>query len=118
MIAAAWLAAPAAMAGNDIVKCIDAEGHVTLTDQPCAPGAATIRLTDERRVQGVERVAAALPAPAPQRHVVSAAELRHPAWRPPVVRAAPLARDVETLQAAHRALMLMHNPRTSLAGLP
>jgi len=113
IIAAAWLAAPAAMAGSDIVKCVDSEGHVTLTDQPCVPGAATIRLSDERRPQGIERVALA-----PQRHLVSSAELPRGVWRPPVERAAPLARDVATLQAAHRTLMLMRSARTSLAGLP
>ena len=115
IIAAAWLAAPAAMAGSDIVKCVDTEGHVTLTDQPCVAGAATIRLSDERRPQWIERVAAMLPA---QRHLVSASELSRAGWRPAVERAAPLARDVATLQAAHRTLMLMRSARTSLAGLP
>ena len=48
MIAAMVLAAPAAMAGNDIVKCVDGGGHVTLTDQPCGAGASTVRLEQDR----------------------------------------------------------------------
>ena len=105
----ASMAAPAAMAGNEIVKCIDASGHVTLTDQPCEAGTATVRLASESS-----------PAPAisqPQRHVLPAAELRHQVWRqPPVVRAAPLSRDVATLKAARRLLMLQET-RPRLAGL-
>jgi hypothetical protein len=101
------------MAGNEIVKCIDASGHVTLTDQPCEAGTATVRLASEN---------SATPAPAPaigqpQRHVLPAAELHRQAWRqPPVVRAAPLSRDVATLKAARRMLMLQET-RPRLAGL-
>ena len=107
MIAAAALSAamatPAATAGNEIVKCIDASGHVTLTDQPCEGGAATVKLASETRL--------------PQRHVVTPAELRHGAWtRPQVVRPAPLARDVATMKEARRMLMLQE-ARPRLAGL-
>jgi hypothetical protein len=99
----AAVAVPAAMAGNEIVKCVDASGQVTLTDQPCDTGAATVRLSSE--------------SPQPQRHVVTPAELRHDGWkRPPVVRAAPLSRDVATLKAAHRMMMLQET-RPRLAGL-
>ncbi|MGJ7918054.1 DUF4124 domain-containing protein [Massilia sp. LXY-6] len=106
MIAAAalWAAAvPAATAGNEIVKCVDANGHVTLTDQPCEAGAATVKLSSETRL--------------PQRHVVPPAELRHEGWkRPQVARPAPLSRDVATLKEARRTLMLQE-ARPSLAGL-
>jgi hypothetical protein len=107
MIAAAALAAavaaPIAMAGNEIVKCVDASGHVTLTDQPCEAGSATVRLSSE--------------TPLPQRHVVTPAELRHEGWkRPQVVRPAPLSRDVATLKAARRMMMLQET-RPRLAGL-
>jgi hypothetical protein len=112
MIAAAALsasvAAPAAMAGNEIVKCIDSSGHVTLTDQPCEAGTATVRLASV--------TPPAVTATA-QRHVLPAAELRHDAWkRPQVARAAPLSRDVATLKAARRMLMLQET-RPRLAGL-
>ena len=110
-IAATILAAPAAMAGNDIVKCVDADGHVTLTDQPCAAGAATVRLEQDR---AQERAA---PPPAPQRQVLHAAPLRQVAWRrPDLSRPAPLTRDVATLREAHRAWMLQ-DARPRLAGL-
>jgi hypothetical protein len=107
MIAAAALSAslapPAALAGNEIVKCIDASGHVTLTDQPCEAGTSTVRLSGDT-------------AP-PQRHVVAAAELRHAGWkRPQAVREAPLSRDVATLREARRTLMLS-DTRPRLAGL-
>ena len=106
MIAAVALSAavaPAAMAGNEIVKCVDASGHVTLTDQPCEAGSATVRLSSE--------------TPLPQRHVVTPGELRHAGWkRPQVVRPAPLSRDVATLKAARRMMMLQET-RPRLAGL-
>jgi hypothetical protein len=106
MIAAAALSAsiaPAAMAGNEIVKCVDASGHVTLTDQPCEGGNATVRLSAE--------------TPLPQRHVVTPAELRHDGWRrPQAARPATLSRDVATLKAARRTLMLQE-ARPSLARL-
>jgi hypothetical protein len=116
MIAAAALsaavAAPVAMAGNEIVKCVAADGQVTLTDQPCEGGAATVRLSSESPQ--------AQPQPQTQsqsqRHVAPA-ELRQADWkRPPVVRAAPLSRDVATLKAAHR-MMLLQETRPRLAGL-
>ena len=98
----ASMAAPA-LAGNEIVKCVDASGHVTLTDQPCEAGAATVKLSSE--------------TPLPQRHVVTPAELRHDGWkRPQAARPATLSRDVATLKAARRTLMLQE-ARPSLARL-
>lgn len=97
------LVAPSAMAGNEIVKCIDASGHITLTDQPCEAGNTTVKLSSE--------------TPLPQRHVVTPAELRHEGWkRPQAVRSAPLSRDVATLKEARRTLML-NEARPRLAGL-
>jgi hypothetical protein len=98
------LAAPAVQAGNEIVKCIDGSGHVTLTDQPCSGGSETVRLSSE----GMQSV---------QRHVLPAAELRHTGWtRPAVARPAPLSRDVATLREARRMLLLQES-RPRLAGL-
>jgi hypothetical protein len=122
MIAAAALsaavAAPVAMAGSEIVKCVAADGQVTLTDQPCEGGAATVRLSGE----SPQAQPQTQPQPQPQtqsqspRHVAPA-ELRQAGWqRPPVVRAAPLSRDVATLKAAHRMMMLQET-RPRLAGL-
>jgi hypothetical protein len=113
MIAAAALsaavAAPVAMAGNEIVKCVDGEGHVTLTDQPCDTGSATVRLASETPQPQAQSQS--------QRHIVTQAELRHAGWkRPQVVRAAPLSQDIATLKAAHRMMMLQES-RPRLAGL-
>jgi len=118
MIAAAALsaaaAAPAAMAGSEIVKCIDASGQVTLTDQPCAAGTSTVRLTNDPPSASASTSA---PSPSVERHLLPTAGLRQAALqRPPVVRAAPLSRDVATLKAARRMMMLQET-RPRLAGL-
>jgi hypothetical protein len=56
-------------------------------------------------------------APPSQRHVLPAAELRHPAWkRPNLAAPARLARDVATLKEARRMLMLQ-DARPRLAGI-
>jgi len=100
------MAAPA-LAGNEIVKCVDASGHVTLTDQPCEAGASMVKLSSANLE----------PQPLPQRHVVTPAELRHDGWkRPQVVRPATLSRDIATLKEARRMLMLQET-RPRLAGL-
>jgi hypothetical protein len=117
MIAAAALSAcvatPVAMAGNEIVKCVDTSGQVTLTDQPCETGAATVRLTNETTATAPPSA----PSTATERHVLPAAQLRHEVWkRPQVAHAAPLSRDVATLKAARRMLMLQET-RPRLAGL-
>jgi hypothetical protein len=109
MIAAAVLAAPAAMAGSDIVKCVDAAGHVTLTDQPCDGGAVTVRL-EPGAAQNAEQAT-------PRRYVLPAVDLRHAAWkRPAVARPAPLSRDVATLKAARQTLLML-DAKPVLAGL-
>jgi hypothetical protein len=103
IIAATALAVPA-LAG-EIVKCVDSVGHITLTDQPCGSGEATVRLSQDAG------------GPQPQRHVLPAAELPHPAWkRPNLATPAKLARDVATLKEARRMLMLQ-DARPRLAGL-
>ena len=112
MIAAAVLAAPA-LAG-EIVKCVDSTGHVTLTDQPCAAGAAIVPIMRDNMPLPAARDAA---APIAQRHVLPAAELPQPAWkRPNLATPARLARDVATLKEARRMLMLQ-DARPRLAGL-
>jgi len=102
-------AAPASTAG-DIVKCVDASGHVTLTDQPCTGAATTVQLE-----HGIGQKAE--PAAARQRYLLPAADLRHDAWkRPAVERPAQLARDVATLKAARRTLLML-DAKPVLAGL-
>lgn len=109
IIAAAVLAAPAAMAGADVVKCVDSSGHVTLTDQPCDSGSVTVRLGQEA-AQNTEQAT-------PRRYVLPAVDLCHDAWkRPAVERPVPLSRDVATLKAARRTLLML-DAKPVLAGL-
>jgi hypothetical protein len=116
IIAAAWLASSAAMAGTDIVKCVDPQGHVTLTDQPCESGATATRLVQDGGVSSASAQQADAPA-VRQRHVLPVVDTpRQLTQRQIMDRPAPLARDIATLQAARRALMLMDS-RPTLAGL-
>lgn len=116
LIAAAALAVPA-LAG-EIVKCVDVNGNVTLTDQPCSADAAAVPLARDTAARDpAARGTSAGIARAPQRHVLPAAELPHPTPKQPSL-AAPvrLARDVATLKEARRMLMLQ-DVRPRLAGL-
>ena len=102
IVAAAVLAAPA-LAG-EIVKCVDSNGHVTLTDQPCASGSASMPVSRDT-------------GPLTQRHVLPAGELTRVAWKRPNLSApVKLARDIATLKEARRMLMLQ-DARPRLAGL-
>lgn len=130
MIAAVVFTGPAAVAGTDIVKCVAADGHVTLTDQPCPVGDAAVTLSRDSQtasagaqvdqqtaLQNPQPEAARIQPPA-QRYVLPVAELRHAAWqRPAAAQPAPLAGDIATLKAARRTLLLQESTRTSLAGL-
>ena len=121
LILAALAAAPAVLAGSEVLKCVDASGHVTLTDQPCEAGSQVTRLT-----AGTPDTAAA-EAPASeaaqgitvQRYEAPPRMLRQQDWRPRVAqRDRPLARDVATLKAARAQLMLIdavRQPRPQLA---
>lgn len=128
LLLAGLMAASAAFAGSDIVKCVDPSGHVTLTDEPCRNGTETVIVPaataappaavpgDEAAVPAATRVITtervyAMPRP-----------VRHDAW---VKKATPermLARDVATLKAARANLQLMDSSaasarQTRLAGL-
>lgn len=135
LLLAALLAAPAAMAGGEIVKCVDTAGHVTFTDQPCAAGSASTRLAqDGSAAYGgsgasgatgssgpdlAPPVAASASAPAPtvQRYVLPQADLRHADWKRPAARPATLALDVATLKEARRMQLSQDAPRQHLAGI-
>jgi len=111
MIAAVALAAPA-LAG-EIVKCVDSDGHVTLTDQPCASGAATMPMARDLPAPAARDMA----VPVAQRHMLPVAELPRVEWkRPNLAAPSKLARDVATLKEARRMLMLQ-DARPRLAGL-
>lgn len=136
LLVAALLAAPAAMAGGEIVKCVDTAGHVTFTDQPCGAGSVSTRLAQDggaayggsgsagaTGASGPDLPAAPVPAPIPastpglQRYVLPQADLRHSDWKRPAARPATLARDVATLKEARRMQLAQDAPRQHLAGI-
>ena len=101
----AALAAPGAHAGAGIVKCVDADGRVTLTDQPCANGAMAVRVVTSPAGEGTTR---AEPYPLAAEHDVlpppSALQRRQAA---PRTKTRPMTRDVATLKAARAQFLLM-----------
>jgi hypothetical protein len=134
LILAAFAFAPAALAGSEIVKCVDQAGHVTLTDQPCEGGAATVRLTQvapatpaaapvrgDIEAEADADLATALHASPVERHLGTPALARQSNWKtPPAPRSRPLARDVATLKAARLQLLTMDSAakrQPRLAGL-
>jgi hypothetical protein len=118
LILAALAFAPAALAGSEIVKCIDQTGHVTLTDQPCSANAATVQLTQASAPNEVaagsapeadaETELAAVPQVAPIERHTTPAVLRQASWKtPPAPRSRPLAADVATLKAARLQMLML-----------
>jgi hypothetical protein len=115
LIFAAIAAAPAALAGSEILKCVDAGGHVTLTDQPCESGAQATRLVSGAASDSP----AAAPVPAGEAHPLAVqryeaphAMQRQQNWRPKVAQPdRALARDVATLKAARAQLLVIDADR-------
>jgi hypothetical protein len=105
------VAAPLASAGNNIVKCVDTTGHVTLTDQPCPAGAATVPMDAGPAGPGVVTVER---YPAPAATPAGAAQ-----WRQSAPKRMTLKRDVATLKEARAQWLLMDaagkQPHTALA---
>lgn len=122
---AALAAAPSALAGTEILKCVDSAGNVTLTDQPCESGARGTRMTaaapalvQDASMQGTSVSEAAPEAGQPQpiqRFAGSPRMQQQHDWRPRMPqRDRPLARDVATLKAARAQLLLLDSDRTQL----
>lgn len=123
LMLAALAVTPAALAGSEILKCVDSTGHVTLTDRPCEGGSHGTRLASS----AAPEIVAAEPstpgtqpqASTVQRYVAPQPMLRHQDWRPRVPnRDRPLARDIATLKAARAQLMMsdaVRQPRPQLA---
>ena len=119
LVAAATCSAPAVLADSVIVKCIDGAGRVTLTDQQCAPGAATVRMASMPSNEGVTPVEP-YPLVADEATLPPPHELQRRAAPVRMARvvAKPMEGDVATLKAA-RAQFLLDDagPRQTLAGL-
>lgn len=105
LIAATALANPAAFAGSDIVKCVDGAGHVTLTDQACDGGDATMRLASSQANDTPVRAEAAAPVVAVQQASLPPPPVarRHLA---PRLKLKPMMRDVATLKEARAQFLL------------
>jgi hypothetical protein len=128
-------AAPAALAGPDILKCVDRSGHVTLTDQPCpagsrvslvipdtatgpisTPGAGQMGSSGAAGVTGSggDEPMPATGAPAIEHHPLPPAPPRAKV-RPAPAKRTPMTRDEVTLKAA-RIKMLLNDDLTRQAG--
>ena len=116
-VIAAIVAGPAALAGSDILKCVDGAGHVTLTDQPCESGARATRLVSAATQENASDTPVAgnetLPVTV-QRHEAQPALVHQQSWRARAPsRDRALARDVATLKAARAQLLLSDAVRPS-----
>lgn len=113
----AMLAASAAFAGADIVKCVDQNGKVTLTDAECSDGVKTVLVPAATEAAALAATGdetgdpAVLPAPAARR-----AATQRVAYSPQPIqhdnRTAPpagkmLSRDAETLKAARLSMHVL-----------
>jgi len=107
LAAAVACSAPAVLAESVIVKCVDAGGRVTLTDQPCEAGAATVRMASMPSGAGAAPVEP-YPLMADASTLPPARELQRRALptRGAHAIAKPMSADVATLKAA-RAEFLM-----------
>jgi hypothetical protein len=127
LVLAAATAAPVALAGSDINKCVDRGGHITLTDQPCAPGSSAQRLLLQEGSGGTagstgsggpEGDAGGQPAaPAVEHFPAPARVAPQHRWRPATAKKAPMSRDAATLKAARMQLLLQDGARTRQGGL-
>jgi len=125
LVVAAIAATPAALAGSDILKCVDSAGNVTLTDQPCESGARATRMVVGSPAAPVQDAsfnaadadpAIEQPQPAPVQRFAAAPRMQgQHDWRPRMPpRDRPLARDVATLKAARAQLLLIDADRSQL----
>lgn len=110
LLALAGVLAVPAFAGGDIVKCVDADGHVTITDSQCGNGAGKVLVPAAMNTAPGESVA---PVRAAAQRVVLAPEpVQHDNWVDPRPHSKMLSRDAETLKAARMSLQVMDEART------
>ena len=114
LLLASLILAPFCFAGTDIVKCVGANGRVTLTDQPCQGGERSETVLAGGRSADEDSTPSSAAAPARR-----LAPERLPALaRATLARLDPpsrsLARDVATLKAARRTMLLMDDTASAL----
>jgi hypothetical protein len=107
LVAAATCATPVVLADSVIVKCIDGAGRVTLTDQQCEAGSATVRMASMPSNDGVTQVAP-YPLVSHEANLPPARELQRRALplRGAHAVAKPMEGDVATLKAARAQFLL------------
>lgn len=120
VLLAAMMAASAAYAGADIVKCVDQAGHATLTDALCGDGSRTVLVagsSDEgapAETGGAPENPAAAPAIAVERVAPSRAPVRHDTWAGQRHTGRMFARDIETLKAARLSMRVLDEASATL----
>ncbi len=95
------IAASASLAGTDIVKCVDAAGHIVITDQPCAGGSEIFATPALAPVPALAPAAAIEPMAAPDGPAIAAAAPA--AVAPAAVRTVTVERYAATPQEAPRS---------------
>jgi hypothetical protein len=113
LLLAGMLIASAAFADPELVRCVDQEGHVTLTDARCQERGevvleAPLQVAPEAApVSGPDSTASPVAANAPagktiirQRPIAALGVLPRNAWANKVVAGRSVSLDVETLKAA------------------
>ena len=116
---AAILTASAAFAGGDIVKCVDQNGHVTLTENQCSEGVQTVLVAGGSETPAaLSSEAAPAPAAAParrvQRIVYIPEAIQHDSLAASLPRAKMLSRDAATLKAARTSMQVMDEASSAL----
>ncbi|WP_426172665.1 DUF4124 domain-containing protein [Massilia sp. TWR1-2-2] len=123
LLLTAMFAASAAFANSaDIVKCVDQDGRVTLTDNQCSAGVQTVVVAASAEAPATQAADAhavdpAAAAPAPARRVTRMAftpmPIQHDSWSAPRGKSRMLARDVETLKAARLSMQVLDQASAS-----
>lgn len=124
LVVLAAVAAPCALASPDILKCVDGNGHITLTDQPCPAGSrVSLVIADAAPAAPAMAAGATLAGPSGAAGATGAGgdelQVEHLSlppvprnnWRPATGKRARLPRDEATLRGAHSQLMLEENAR-------
>ena len=120
----AVLAVPAssAVAGGDIVKCVGADGRVTLTDNQCSSGVsqvivpASINTAPGEAANAVPTVSQTPARPARtglQKASLTVEPVQHDNWIDPRPRARMFDRDAATLRAARSSLQALDDAAAS-----
>ncbi len=103
-------------AGSDIIKCIDGEGNVTLTDAACPDSARVEKMVAGSGEPDASPVIGDMPeieSVAAERYSMPRLARALPPVKPPVAGGA-LARDIATLKAARLSLQLQDSAAQTL----